>query len=54
MVKKRVDVTIDLDLYKAIEEIRSKEKFKPPFSQVVNSLLRENLGIKKRLNKKTR
>lgn len=51
MPKKRVDVTIDSDVHEIIEDIRSKEKFKPSFSQVVNSLLKEHPEIKKILNK---
>jgi hypothetical protein len=53
-MKKRADVTLDDSVCKAIEDIRSKEKFKPSFSQVVNNLLLENSEIKKRLKKNGR
>ena len=48
-MKKRVDITLDVNIVEAIEEMRSKEKFKPPLSQVINSLLKENKEVKKRL-----
>jgi len=51
-MKKRADVTIDSEVHEIIEKIRSKEKFNPPFSQVLNSLLRESPEIKKKLKKK--
>ena len=43
MVKKRADVTIDLEVYQVIEIICSEEKFKPSFSNVLNHLLKETL-----------
>lgn len=49
MVKKRVDITIDSEIYQVIEEICSEERFKPSISKVINSFLKENQEIKKRL-----
>ena len=51
-MKKRADVTIDSEIYDIIEKIRSNEKYNPPFSQVLNSLLKENPEIKEKLKKK--
>jgi len=52
MFKKKVNITIDNDLCEVIEDIRSEEKFKPSFSQVINDFLKEIPDIKKRLKKK--
>ena len=49
IMKKRVVLTLDADIVENIEKMRSHERFKPPFSQVVNSLLKEQ--IKKELKK---
>ncbi len=49
IMKKRVVLTLDADIVESIEKMRSHERFKPPFSQVVNSLLKEQ--IKKELKK---
>ena len=52
MPKKRVDITLDIEIVEAIEKLRSEEKFNPPLSQVINSLLKSNKEVKKRLSKK--
>lgn len=49
-MKKRVDITLDVEVVEALEKMRSEEKYKPPLSQVINSILKENKDVKKRLN----
>jgi hypothetical protein len=51
VMKKKVNVTLDDSICVAIDNIRSQEKFKPSFSQVVNNFLADNSEIKKRLKK---
>ena len=49
MGKKRVSVTLDSKVIEAIEKMRSKEKYKPSLSSVVNALLESNMEVKKNL-----
>jgi metal-responsive CopG/Arc/MetJ family transcriptional regulator len=49
MGKERVSVTLDSKILAALEKMRSKEKYKPSLSSVVNSLLENNLEVKKNL-----
>lgn len=51
MSKKKVSITIDEDVCEIIDKIRSKEKFKPSFSQVINDFLKQILEIKRELKK---
>lgn len=47
-MKKRVDVTLDEDVCKILEQIRSEPQFRPSLSEVINSLLKTHPEIKKR------
>ena len=50
MGKKRISVTLDSEVLEAIEKLRSKEKYSPSLSSVINSLLEQNKEVKKKLN----
>lgn len=52
IMKKRVVITLDSDIVESIEKMRSHERFKPPFSQVVNSLLKEQIKKESKKNGK--
>jgi hypothetical protein len=51
LMKKRVDITLDVDICEVLEQMRSEPEFKPALSQVVNSLLKSHPKIIKRLKK---
>lgn len=51
MPKKRVGVTLDVDVVEAIDDIKNNSRGSK-FSPLVNGLLREHPEIKKRLKKK--
>lgn len=51
-MKKRADITLDVDICEVLEKMRSEPEFKPSLSQVVNSLLKSHPKIIKRLKKR--
>lgn len=51
LMKKRADITLDVDICEVLEQMRSEPEFKPALSQVVNSLLKSHPKIIKRLKK---
>lgn len=51
MSKKRLDITIDSEIYDALEQIRFEPRFRPSLSEIVNSLLKSHPEIKKKLKK---
>lgn len=50
-MKKRADLTLDSEICEILEQMRSESDFRPPLSQVVNSLLKTHPKIEKRLKK---
>jgi len=50
-MKKRADITLDVNICEVLEQMRSEPEFRPPLSQVVNSLLKSHPKIIKRLKK---